>query len=38
MVKAFEGVTHTGYWPSGDEIRIVPHWDRELERMMRATR
>jgi serine/threonine-protein kinase len=30
MVKNFEGVTQTGYWPSGTEIRIVPHFDREL--------
>jgi serine/threonine-protein kinase len=36
MVKNFEGLTETGYWPSGSEIRIVPHWDRELDAKMRA--
>jgi Tol biopolymer transport system component len=36
MERVLEGVTETGYWPSGNEIRIVPHWDRELEAKMRA--
>ena len=38
MTKALEGVTETGYWPSGSEIRIVPHWDRELEERMRTSK
>jgi serine/threonine-protein kinase len=36
MVKNFEGMTQSGYWPSGSEIRIIPRWDRELERVMRG--
>jgi len=36
MVKNFEGMTDAGYWLSGSEIRIVPHWDRELDAKMRA--
>jgi len=31
-----EGFTETGYWPSGSEIRIVTHWDREVEQRMKA--
>jgi hypothetical protein len=38
MTKNFEGVTETGYWPAGNEIRIVPHWDRELKTKMAAAR
>jgi Tol biopolymer transport system component len=30
------GFTQTGYWPAGSEIRIVPHWDREVERTLKA--
>jgi eukaryotic-like serine/threonine-protein kinase len=36
MMKNFEGATDTGYWRSGSEIRIVPHWDRELAAKMQA--
>ena len=38
MLKGLEGVTETGYWPGGNEIRIVPHWDREVEAKMRAAK
>jgi serine/threonine-protein kinase len=36
MVRPPEGFTATGYWPGGDEIRIVPHWDREVEQKLKA--
>jgi hypothetical protein len=36
MVRPPEGFTATGYWPGGGEIRIVPHWDREVERTLKA--
>jgi Tol biopolymer transport system component len=38
MVKLYEGFTDTGYWPDGGEIRIVPHWDRELRVRMRTAK
>ena len=36
VLSPVEGFTETGYWPSGSEIRIVPHWDREVEQRMKA--
>jgi serine/threonine-protein kinase len=36
MGKKPEGLTETGYWSSGSEIRIVPHWDRELRKKFEA--
>ncbi len=38
MTKPPQGFTATGYWPGGDEIRIVPHWDRELRERMRTSK
>jgi serine/threonine-protein kinase len=38
MEKPPEGYTATGYWPGGSEIRIVPHFDRELKARMQAAR
>jgi serine/threonine protein kinase len=26
------------YWPAGNEIRVVPHWDREVEAKVGAAR
>jgi eukaryotic-like serine/threonine-protein kinase len=36
MTKLPEGFTETGYWVGGSEIRIIPHWDRELRARLRA--
>jgi hypothetical protein len=36
MTKTFEGMTDAGYWPSGSEIRIIPHFDREVRAKLRA--
>jgi Tol biopolymer transport system component len=38
MMKDPGGWTAGGYWPSGTEIRIAPHFDREVEERMRAAR
>jgi hypothetical protein len=38
MQKTSDRFKQLGYWPSGSEIRIVPHWDRELERKLRESR
>jgi len=36
MTKLFEGSTDSGYWPGGSEIRIVPHFEREVAAKVRA--
>jgi len=36
MLKSLEGLTPTGYWQVGREIRIVRHWDREVRARMEA--
>ena len=38
MQRTSDRFKQLGYWPSGSEIRIVPHWDRELERKLRESR
>ncbi len=35
MMDDWDRMVEPGYWPAGAEIRIVPHWDRELRAKMR---